>query len=277
MPLIRDAFRYSRNYYLAVLSELVSPAVRGVTMLVARRPAPPSSWSKGLIISHTHIGDLLYRTGSLPHLASGLPHCKWYYLCSKESASVLEGRSDLAGVLPYVVGEDSWTLAPGARETLRAHRFDVALCTNTLRHYPDLLLSVSLGIPTRVGYDHKGFSGLITTPVHVDYPSPFPAYFRTMTRQIADVQDDWPLKPSVALEPTDIQLANDFYRSLNVGDAPLLACCPTTRQPVGGWPANDLLLAAEQVATATGAHVVLCGGPVPSLDVLRRWRPVRAN
>ena len=92
-------------------------------------------------------------------LTRSLPQCRWFYLCSDESATVLRGRRDLADVLPLVSGEDSWTLKPGGFAALRKHDFDVAQCTNTLRHYPDLLLSAALGIPNRVGYNYKGCRG----------------------------------------------------------------------------------------------------------------------
>lgn len=259
MTLIRPAFRHSGNYYLAAASEAISPVVRAATRLICSPASPPASWKKGLIITHTHVGDVLYRTPSLPHLARLLPNCKWYYLCSDESAPMLQGRNDLTGVLPLVAGEDSWTLRPGGFETLRAHGFDVALCPNTLRRYPDLLLSIALRIPNRVSYNYKGLSGLLTKPVSVNYPSPFPAYFRAMVSQVGNGTDDWSLRPSLPLNSDDDKPAADLYRKLNLAGAPVLACCPMTRQAHGAWPLEHFLLAAERVAEASGARVLLCG------------------
>lgn len=270
MTLVRAAFRKSRNYYLAVLTELAGPAMWATARVRSGGPTPPSSWKKGLIIGHTHIGDVLYRTASLPHLARSLPQCQWYYLCSDESAAVMRGRGDLADVLPLVAGEDSWTLKPGGFAGLRALDFDVALCTNTLRHYPDLLLSAALGIPNRVGYNYKGLSGLMTTRITFDYPSPFPSYFRSMVSHIANVPGDWKLRPSIALSQFDIELAESFLIGLQLEGAPILACCPATRQPVGAWPPEQLLAAAETAAHSMGARVVLCGGAAdgPMLEAL---------
>jgi ADP-heptose:LPS heptosyltransferase len=270
MTLVRRAFRYSRNYYLAVLTELASPAMRIATGVRCGPPTPPSSWRNGLIISHTHIGDVLYRTSSLPHLARSMPDCKWFYLCSDESAAVLRGRRDLANVLPLVAGEDSWTLKPGGFAALSGYKFDVALCTNTLRHYPDLFLSAALGVPNRVGYGYKGLSGLMSRPISFDYPSPFPSYFRTMVSSITGSAGDWDLRPTITLNASDIEPADNFLAGLRLDDAPVVACCPATRQPVGAWPQDQMLAAGEQAANSMGARVVLCGGPAdrPRLESL---------
>jgi ADP-heptose:LPS heptosyltransferase len=260
MTLVRAAFRHSRNYYLAWLTEVAGPAMRVAARARCGPTSPPSSWRNGLIIGHTHIGDVLYRTSSLQHLARSLPQCRWYYLCSDESESVLRGRSDLADVLPLVAGEDSWTLKPGGFAALRKCNFDVALCTNTLRHHPDLLLSVALGIANRAAYNYKGLSGLMTIAINLDYPSPFPSYFRTMVSSITGAAADWDLRPSIALSHFDIELADSFLAGLGLDGAPVLACCPATRQPVGAWPADQMLAAAEKAAGSMGARVVLCGG-----------------
>ncbi|MEO7648775.1 MAG: glycosyltransferase family 9 protein [Gemmatimonadaceae bacterium] len=259
MHLVRAAFRHSLNYYLAVISEIVSPAVRALATIWCGRTSPPASWKKGLIVTHTHIGDVLYRAPSLPHLARLLPGCQWYYLCSEGSAAVLRGRNDLAGVLPFVIGEDSWTLKSGGFSALRKHHFDVALCSNTLRRYPDLLLCIALRIPNRVSYNYKGLSGLLTKAVRVNYPSPFPAYFRAMVGQVGNAPGDWALRPSIPLDAADSKPADELYDKLNPGNGPVLVCCPTTRQTAGAWPSNHFLAAAEEVAEASGARVLMCG------------------
>jgi ADP-heptose:LPS heptosyltransferase len=279
MTPVRAAFRQSRNYYLALLTELAAPAMSAAARLRSGNPSPASSWRTGLIIGHTHIGDVLYRTASLPHLAQTLPQCKWYYLCSDESAAVLSGRRDIAGVLPLVTGEDSWTLEPDGFDTLLSYQFDVALCTNTLRHYPDLLLSIALGIPNRVGYSYKGLSGLMTTAITFDYPSPFPAYFRTMVSTITGTTEHWDLRPTIALSAADTELADNFLAGLELNGAPILACCPATRQSLGAWPADQLVDAAEQAAGPFDARVVLCGGPGdrPLLESLAARTTVRCD
>ncbi len=279
MTLVRAAFRHSRNYYLAVLTELVAPALMAAARLRCGRPSPPSTWRNGLIVGHTHIGDVLYRTASLPYLAQALPNCKWFYLCSDESAVVLRDRRDLADVLPLVAGEDSWTLKPGGFDELRNYNFDVALCTNTLRHHPDLLLSVALGIPNRVAYNYKGLSGLMTVPISLDYPSPFPSYFRTMVSCITGAAGNWDLRPTIALSDSDVELADSFLAGLRLDGAPVLACCPATRQPVGAWPPDQMLAAAQEAADSMGTRVVLCGGPAdrPLLESLAERATMRCD
>ena len=162
---------------------------------------------------------MLYRTASLsaPHeVAAAMLVVLSLLGCI---APILRGRSDLADVLPLVAGEDSWTLKPGGFDALRKHDFDVALCAHPPRRYPDLLQASALGIPNRVGYNYKGLTGLMTTPIGFDYPSPFPSYFRTMVSHIASVPGDWKLRPTIPLGHFDIELAESFLIGLQLDGA----------------------------------------------------------
>ena len=167
-------FRKKRNLWLAYGSELASPLL-GLAARVRSRGErkPRSQWRRGLIISHTHIGDILYRTCSLPALRERLPDCEWTYAVSRDTAQVLENNPHVAEVLPIIKGENSWELVGGAFDDLRRREFDVVLCSNTLRHYPDLTLASALGIPERFAFGGKGFSGLITSSVEMGFPDTY--------------------------------------------------------------------------------------------------------
>src|SRR5215212_7703921 len=87
------AFRTTRNLTIARLSEAARPLLSLASSVMSRGPrTEPRQWRKGLIISHTHMGDVLYRTCSLPQLSARLPECQWSYLVSPLSAQVLENN-----------------------------------------------------------------------------------------------------------------------------------------------------------------------------------------
>jgi ADP-heptose:LPS heptosyltransferase len=257
----RRVFRRNRNRLLGEASEVVAPALRGVAAILARRrPSPAATWRRGLIVGHAHIGDVLYRTCSLEQLRALLPDCRWSYLCAPGAAELLDGNPALAEVLPLMSGDDSWRLAPGGFAELRRRDFDVALCTNTLRHYPDFALATALGVPNRVGFAHKGLSGLLTHRAPLPFPSPFPAYFRAMVADLGSVRGDWPLRPRVHLTADDREAAACQWAELGPGRLPVVACVLTTRQPLGNWPASHLLDALRLARREAEFELVLCGG-----------------
>ncbi len=255
----RGEFRNPANFYFASASEVASPALRVASSLLSGAPTDKGVWRKGLIISHTHIGDLLYRTASLPFLGEEFPNCSWDYLASKSSAGALEGCPSIANVLPFVQGENSWDLRAGAFAELRDKAYDVALCTNSLRHYPDLILAVALGIPNRVAYGGRGFSGLITRSISITRPQPFPAYFREMVSQLSGGPGEWGLRPQLTITADHRAKANAFLGDFADGAATLIACCPTTRQQAGRWPNHVFIEAVNRAAKAKSIRVLVCG------------------
>jgi ADP-heptose:LPS heptosyltransferase len=233
----------------------------------------PRAWRKGLIVGHNHIGDVLYRTCSLSQLAEGLPDCKWSYLASPSSAELLEGNPALSEVLPWNTGENSWDLDKGKFGELRRRNFDVVLCTNTLRHYPDLGLGVALGIPNRVAYSHKGLSGLITRPAPIEFPRPYAEYFRAMVADLTGRSPDWPLQPRVYPDDVDVSAAARARSELGLtDDARVVVCALTTRQASGNWPRSHLVTALESARAELDFEIVLTGGPrdLPELDSVAR-------
>lgn len=260
------AFRTRRKRWLAHTSEFVAPLLRtGATLAVRGATSEPSAWRTGLILGHNHIGDVLYRTCSLPQLTEALPQCDWSYLTAPSSAELLQGNPSITEVLPWNVGDNSWELAEGKFGELRRRGFDVALCTNTLRHYPDLALAVALGIPNRVAFAYKGLSGLITRQAPIHFPSAYPVYFRGMVAELAGRAPDWPLQPLVYPAHEDIALAERLWTELDLGSSGLVvACSLTTRQASGNWPRSHLLAAVEKARSQTEFEVVLCGSAADS-------------
>jgi ADP-heptose:LPS heptosyltransferase len=225
----------------------------------------PNTWRNGLIIGHNHIGDVLYRTCSLEQLGAALPNCKWSYLVSPQTAELLLDNPAIADVLPWSRGENSWELEDGKFGDLRRREFDVVLCTNTLRHYPDLALAVALGIPNRVGYAYKGLSGLITRTSPIEFPSRYAEYFRRMVADVADIPPDWPLRPRVYPSEEDNSAAARAFTSFGFADgSPVVACSLTTRQAAGNWPRSHLLAALEAAHAERNFEVILTGAPSDS-------------
>ena len=257
---LRPAFRTRRKYLLGVVSEIGAPLLRlGTRALCGEHSSPPSEWRRGLILGHNHIGDVLYRTCSLPTLRAALPECEWDYLAGPVSGQVLEGNPALRRVLPYQTGEDSWNISRSHFRELRNSKYDVVLCSNFLRYYPDALLAVALGVKNRVGFTFKGFSGLINHAVATPFPSSYPAYFQNMVASVTGIPPSWPLIPNIFPSSKDKEEADAAWKTLALDSGKqVIACSITTRQP-GAWPRNHFLRALEIVSQHASVDVVLFG------------------
>ena len=256
-----QAFRRRHNVAMAYASEAAFPLLRAVSFLrrTGHRTAP-QSWRRGLILGHSHIGDVLYRTCSLQALRESLPECAWTFATTTGGAAVLRGNPNIEEVLPVVAGEDSWELADDGFDRLRSRQFDAVLCTNTLRHYPDLALATWLGIPNRVAFVGKGFSGLIDHPVQLPFPSAYPAYFRTMVAAVCDRAPDWNLIPRLYPDTVDEDNAMRCWADLGVGNGrPVVACSLLTRQKDGNWPPAVMLSILAAARARMQFDVVLSG------------------
>jgi len=258
----RSTFAEPRKYALAVASELAAPVLRGTAAMLARGlPSAPQAWRRGLILGHNHIGDVLYRTPSLPHLRRALPNCEWHYLAAPHSAEVLVGNPYVHQVHTLRRDDNRWRLGREQFAALRAYRFDVALCTNNKGHYADLALAAVAGIPSRVAFAYKGMSGLITHPAPISYPAPIPTYFRSMVAHIAGLEPDWDLTPEVFPSEADVASAEWHLRESGVGvDRPLVACALTSRQTRDAmWPAARYVSALRVARAEADFDVVLLG------------------
>lgn len=257
----RRVFRKRKNYLTACATELLNPALQVVAAARSRsKSLPPGNWRKALIVGGPHIGDLLYRSASLPHLKKGLPQCEFFYLTSPGAGTILDGNPGLAGILPFRRSDSTLDLSPESVKALKNHDFDAILCTSEIRLWPDLLLGLKLGIPARVAYAHRGLTGLISHKIKPVYPSPFPCYFREMVSAITGLPPTWAVLPQVFLEAGDTELVGSFLDEAGCsGGEPIIACFVTTRQPSGSWPEAWFGRVLRIVRSRNSAKVVLCG------------------
>ena len=220
-----------------------------------------------MLLGETHIGDVLYNTASLPALHKGLPDCEWHYLAESPAAEVLATNPHLASVINYPRPRFNKPFAVSARieeveSILREQDFDVAICYNSGMYWRDLLLATRLGVPNRVGYTHKGFSGLVTFPISINYPQPYSAYFRDLVAQVTGYAADWPLRPVIfTTEYDDLLAANTWNGQAFDSAKPVLACFVTTRQPTGVWPAEYFGETLSLLSNRHHVQILLCGAP----------------
>lgn len=201
---------------------------------------------------------MLYRTCSLPALARGLPNCAWSFLTTPSSAELLERERSLAEVLPLVDARTGRIMRGGVGQLRRAD-FDVALCTNTFRIDRDLLLALRLRVPARVAFSMKGMSGLITHPIRVRAPSPYPEYFRIMVATVTGLHPDWPLRPRILWTDADDHAASAHWTALSLGTRPVLVCAPGTRQKQGVASAGLFASILSELSRRFEGDIVLCG------------------
>lgn len=266
----REAFRDRKNYWLARGSEAARPLLRGVARLCAPGPAVPASqWRNGLIVGAAHIGDVLYRTASLPYLQKYFPDCRWSYLAGERSAPVLGNNPHLARVLPHVSGTTCDQLRPGALEELRAARFDAVLCTDANTYQSDYRLALRLGIPNRAGFVHRGLSGFATHPAPCPYPSPWPRYFQSMIQFLAGTDETWDLRPRVYPGADDLREAEaEWARCAFDPGVPVIACAVASKSPQALWPVARYLEALRAVQAARPVSLLFCGS-TQDADTLR--------
>lgn len=251
------SFRSRRQWRCAQATEAIAPVLRIASRLYSGgSPTPPETWRKGLLLGASHIGDILYRSSSLKQLAKGFPECTWDILAPEPAAQVLGGNPAIRKIhrmeIPRVRSEDF--------ETLKRENYDVAVCYDTGSYARPLITATLLGIPNRVAYVHKGLSGLVTHPIKIAYPQPYPSYFRDLVAQITGQNPEWDLRPKVFLTPEDESRALAFLGEIpNEGSLPLVACFVTTRQVSGVWPLENFRETLEILHAAIPVRIILCG------------------
>ncbi len=257
----RNQFRDTSRYLAAVASEIAYPALRAYAGTRARRPAVPAhQWRRGVILGSGHIGDVLYRTCSLDHLARELPQCSWSYVTTLEGAEILRGNPSLEAILPLNSELATDFISPAGVRQLDESDFDVALCTDNIEHHTALWLATKLGIPNRVAFVQKGFSGLATIRVRTPRAS-WPAQIRSMMNTVTGSADPSPLRPRIYFTADDMAEARREWESLELTNAPLtIAVSLTSRQRLGVFPASLFVgILRHTLALQPDARIVLCG------------------
>jgi len=252
----RKNFRNNSNWCLAQVSELAHPLLKLWTRVrSSRSPSPPAQWRKALLIGSNHIGDVLYNTASLPFLAQGLPQCSFHFMAPEPAAGALDHNPHLNRIHRFS------RPVPGSEEEklLIDECYDAILCYNSGYHIADLLFAARTGIPNRIGYAHKGFSGLLTYPLRPDSFQPFPSYFRGLVSQLTGFPPTWSLRP--LLYP---QLSN-FAETclLPPCDRQDVAFFVTTRQPdAKKWPTERFVELGQWLQEVYPVRIVLSGASV---------------
>ena len=192
----------------------------------------------------SHIGDVLYNTASLPILADAFPRCEWHFVATPPVTEILARNPCIKTCVrsPQSLGS-----------------VDVAICYNSGGYWRELAAAVRAGIPNRVGYVHKGFSALVTHPVRIKYPQPYPAYFRDLVAQLTGRAPDWPLRPRIYPAPENAEKAEAVWSAAGLGGKPVLACFLTSRQAFGVWPARKFAETVALLEAAGCCQTVLCG------------------
>ena len=204
-----------------------------------------------------HIGDVLYNTASLPILAESFPDCEWHLIAAPPAAEILANS-------PFIKSCVASLEALGP--------LDVALCYNSGGYWRELVAAVQRGIPNRAGYIHKGFSGLVTHPVRIDFPQPFPGYFRSFVAQLTGKPPSWPLRPQVFPSRQDGELAEHYWRELELDSIrPVVACFVTSRQARGVWPVAEFATAIQKIEQVSDIQTVLLGAD-EDLSLLRELK-----
>jgi ADP-heptose:LPS heptosyltransferase len=278
----REDFQRAANYRLARLSEISPGLLRWTASRWSggRRPSPPHAWRRGVILGPSHIGDVLYNTPSLPALRAGLPECRWTYVAAALGAEALRGNPFLEEIVAIGEPRDSAAWANRRREALEKRgAFDVAL-TYATAPWSDLLLAARLGIPNRIGYVHKGFSGLVTHPVTIRSPQPFPAYFRDLVLQVtgAAAETISSLRPLVYPSAADETAATEAASRLGLDlNEPVLACAVTSRQPSGVWPRDRFLESIRHVCARRPCPVLYFGAKSDAAELQELARQTGAG
>jgi len=258
----RDEFSSNSRWLVAQSVEILAPLQRAAARLVVRRPpSAPSTWRRGLILGSYHIGDLLWRTHGLAPLAKGLPTCEWFCLTSPGTAEILDGNPALTAVLPYY-SNSNWRLPLTHLSRLRGMQFDVALCSNRYRYEQELALALSVGIPNRVSYVHKGLRALVTHPIVVEQRLPFPAYFREFVAQLTGCTAVWPLRPVIFPTAAHRQRSGQFLAAAGFAPEKRLAVLVNTAVTSLNVLPDWLFVAlARELSDRHGFAVLLAGGP----------------
>jgi len=214
-----------------------------------------------VLFGASHIGDVLFRTPSLPVLRRALPNCRIIYVCSPQTAELLRTNPNVDEAMPLVIEGEPWRRHRTTLEALRERACDAALCTDHIAYHADLVLALRARIPARVGFVLKGFSGLVTHSVRANYPRPYAAYTRAMVAAITGEPESWPLRPQIWPSPADEQQALAAWRELDLDDRrPVVACTLTVRQrDTAVWPSERFVETLALVARRTPIQVVLCG------------------
>ncbi len=272
MAVVRQTIRCRRHVWAAHASEWMGPLLaRWACRRAAGRALPAIRWRRAVLLGADHLGDLLWISASLPHLKTAFPACEWHALASRAGLDALVHNPFLRST--HLIAEKGFRRFQDITRTLVALKPDAALCYNTGGYWFELMAAAYAGVPCRVGYVHKGFSGLVTQPLSIRFPQPYPAYFRDAVAQLSALEASWPLRPLLYPSREDAAEGEKVWRALGVGPNDIVAACfPFSRQAQGAIPPEWF---AAVMAAASRAPItwLLCG----TAGEERPWRILQAR
>ena len=247
--LARHTFRKRSNFAIAALSEAAAPILRLSAGFISHgKPSLPGEWRQGVLLGAGHIGDVLYNTASLRFLKESLPACEWHFVAPSPASEVIAHHPAIASCAPNL--ESLSSVAP----------IDVAICYNSGAYWRELLQAARLGIPNRVSYAHKGFSGLVTLPIRINYPQPYPFYFRDLVGQLINRAPDWPVRPIIYPGPDDEARAQLVWQEAGfAAGGAVIACFMTSRQASGVCPPEKFAESLACLESRGDVQTAICG------------------
>jgi ADP-heptose:LPS heptosyltransferase len=257
MPIQPQTFRRHRNRMAAYLSEWIRPFLQGYADWKApQKPSRPDAWRRIVLLGANHIGDALWLTPSFPTLAQGFPKAEILLVTSPPAAEALAHNPYLTRVIS--------SCEPPPRlidvSTLRSLEADAVICYDTSAAWRPLLTALQAGIPHRVGYIHKGFSGWVTHPIALKFPQPHPAYFRDLVSQLTGLAGPDSLYPCIYPNASDqLQADEEFARCQSDATSLYIACFPFGRQTGANLPSPFFGQILNQLHRHLPFHVILAG------------------
>ncbi|MEP7071796.1 MAG: glycosyltransferase family 9 protein [Verrucomicrobiota bacterium] len=259
--LLASSFRSEKAYAFARITEYARPLLRLLARILTGTPVAQEQWKRGVLLGCDHIGDVLYRTASLPALSRATPNCDWAWILGEPGGQIAASDPHVPGGIVRLPQELSATPFYALVQLLRAGRYDVVICYDTRRYWKLLLAGVLACIPSRVGYVHKGFSGLVTHPIAIRWPQPYACYFRDLVSQLAGERysEQQPV-PRVCPTAADETAAARWWKMrLTENELPVLACSFFSRQPRGNYPLSDFAKVLREVrASVAFVPIFIC-------------------
>jgi ADP-heptose:LPS heptosyltransferase len=147
------------------------------------------------------------------------------------------------------------------------------LCYEHGQAWKDLLVAISVGIPNRIGFAHKGFGSWMTLPLGA--PEPYPqtcaGFIRDLVAKLgnrvksgvvggAPLKPDWPMTPQIWPTEEDEKVARELWVELAVpsGQETLL-CFATSRQNRGVWPSWHILATLQELLKIKDYTIIFSG------------------
>ena len=242
---------------------------------------------KLLVVRLDNLGDVLMSTPAIAALRAGLPSAQIALLASPSGAAAVPFLDDVDAAIvfaaPWVKGDDALDVPAVGRaevelvERLRAARFDAAviLTTCTQSALPAALACRMAGIGLRLAHCRENPYGLLSdwVPESDDIAD---GMRHEVERQLA-------LVAAVGFAAADRRLRFTVPRSARSAVAarlaradvhasrPLVVIHPGASAPSRRYPAGRFGVAADRIARATDATIVLSGGAEerPLIDELR--------